>query len=79
MSPPKIWQSVPPSQPDTPDKPPCEAPHISFVNAAAFKFNLKIDLEEGASPPLGTIYPMSPTELESLWEFINEHLSYSFI
>ncbi|KAG6329650.1 hypothetical protein ID866_9438 [Astraeus odoratus] len=29
-------------------------------------FNLKIDLEEGASPPLGTIYSLSPSKLEAL-------------
>jgi hypothetical protein len=142
-SPPELWESVPPPQPDNPDKPPREAPRISFINAAAFvracklegseqfsihlrpedsklrsvstqpdtpekidlssvpsdyhdfpdvfskrkadtlaphrEFDLKIDLEEGASPPLGTVYPVSSTELESLREFIDEHLSYGFI
>jgi hypothetical protein len=43
------------------------------------EFDLKINLEEGASPPLGTVYPVSSTELESLQEFIDEHLSYGFI
>ena len=43
------------------------------------KFDLKIDLDEGTSPPLGTIYSLSPTELDSLCTFINEHLNYGFI
>ena len=42
-------------------------------------FDLKIDLEEGASPPLGTIYSLSPSKLESLQTFIDEHISYGFI
>ena len=29
-------------------------------------YDLKIDLEEGASPPLGTMYSLSPMELEAL-------------
>jgi hypothetical protein len=36
--------------------------------------DLKIDLEEGASPPLGTLYSLSPTELEALCKFLNENL-----
>ncbi|KAG6329096.1 hypothetical protein ID866_9993 [Astraeus odoratus] len=42
-------------------------------------FDLKIDLEEGASPPLGTIYSLSPSELEALRTFLDKHLSYGFI
>src|SRR5437879_12798972 len=42
-------------------------------------FDLKIDLEEGASPPLSTIYSLLPSELESLRTFIDEHISYAFI
>ena len=41
--------------------------------------NLKIDLEEGASPPIGTTYPLSPFELEFLWTFLDEHLTMGFI
>ncbi|KAG6328344.1 hypothetical protein ID866_10745 [Astraeus odoratus] len=41
-------------------------------------FNLKIDLEEGASP-LSTIYSLLPSELEALCTFLDEHLSYGFI
>jgi hypothetical protein len=38
-------------------------------------YNLKIDLEEGAEPPLGRIYPLSAKELEALWEFLDKQLS----
>ena len=41
------------------------------------KHDLKIELEEGASPPLGTTY--SPSKLESLRTFLNEHLTMGFI
>ena len=30
------------------------------------KYDLRIDLEEGASPPLGTVYSLSQTELGAL-------------
>ena len=43
------------------------------------EYNLHIDLEEGASPPLGTVYSLSQTELGALQTFIDEHLSYGFI
>jgi len=43
------------------------------------KYNLRIDLEEGASPLLGTVYSLSQTELGVLRTFIDKHLSYSFI
>ena len=43
------------------------------------KYDLKIDLEEGTSPPLGTIYSLSLVELEALWTFINESLCTGFI
>ena len=43
------------------------------------KYDLRIDLEEGASPPLGTVYSLSQTELGVLRTFIDEHLSYGFI
>ena len=42
-------------------------------------YDLKINLEEGTSPPLGLIYSLSPAELAALCEFINEHLKSSFI
>ena len=47
--------------------------------ASHHEFDLKIDLDEGTSPPLGTIYSLSPTELDSLRTFIDEHLNYGFI
>ena len=43
------------------------------------KFDLKINLEEGTSPPLGTIYSLSLVELEALRTFIDENLCTSFI
>ena len=43
------------------------------------EYDLCIDLEEGASPPLGTVYSLSQTELGALRTFIDEHLSYGFI
>ena len=42
-------------------------------------YDLKINLEEGTSPPLGPIYSLSPAELTALHEFINEHLKSGFI
>ena len=33
-------------------------------------FNLKINLEEGSTPPLGQMYSLSQTELVALREFI---------
>jgi len=41
--------------------------------------DLKIELEEGTSPPLGTVYSLSQNELKALWEFIDEHLNLGFI
>jgi len=38
-------------------------------------YNLKIDLEEGSTPPLGTIYPLSPVELEALRKFLDENIT----
>jgi len=42
-------------------------------------YDLKIDLEEGTSPPLGTLYSLSPVELSALWTFINKNLNTGFI
>ena len=42
-------------------------------------YDLKIELEEGASPPPGCMYSLSPTELEALRVFIDENLSNGFI
>lgn len=38
-------------------------------------YDLKIELEEGTSPPLGTIYSLSPVELEALRKFLDENIS----
>ena len=42
-------------------------------------YDLKLDLEEGTSPPFGPIYSLSQSELKSLHEFLDEHLSMGFI
>jgi hypothetical protein len=42
-------------------------------------YDLKIDLEEGAAPPLCPIYSLSQSEVQSLREFIDEHLNMGFI
>ena len=43
------------------------------------EFDLKIKLEEGATPLPGRLYSLSPFELNTLWEFIDENLSTGFI
>ena len=43
-------------------------------------YDLKIDLEEGTSPPpISAMYSLSPTELETLREFVDENLRRGFI
>jgi len=42
-------------------------------------YDLKIELEEGTSPPLGTLYSLSPVELSALQTFINKNLNTGFI
>jgi hypothetical protein len=42
-------------------------------------YDLKINLEENTSLPLGTIYSLSLVELETLHKFINENLAMGFI
>ena len=42
-------------------------------------YDLKIELEEGTSPPFGLIYSLSQSELKSLREFLDEHLAMDFI
>ena len=42
-------------------------------------YNLKIKLEDGAIPPFGPIYSLSPHELQTLREFIDEHLANGLI
>jgi len=42
-------------------------------------YDLKIDIEEGAEPPLGRMYSLSQTETKALREFVDEHLRINFI
>ncbi|KAJ3567219.1 hypothetical protein NP233_g6506 [Leucocoprinus birnbaumii] len=42
-------------------------------------YDLKINLEDGSQPLVGTIYSLSPSKLEALCKFIDEHLSIGFI
>jgi len=42
-------------------------------------YDLKINLEEGAQPPVGLIYSLSASEQEALKEFIEENLNTGFI
>jgi len=42
-------------------------------------YDLKINLKEGAQPPVGPIYSLSASEQEALKEFIEENLNTSFI
>ena len=56
-----------------------------FSNAKAEKlalhqpYNLKINLEEGTSPLIVLMYPLSQSELEVLCNFLNDHLQTGFI
>ena len=42
-------------------------------------YDLKIKLEDGAIPPFGPIYSLSPHELQTLREFIDKHLANGLI
>jgi len=42
-------------------------------------YDLKITLEDGATPPLGPIYSLSQEELLALCKFINENVAMGFI
>ena len=42
-------------------------------------YDLKINLEEGAQPPVDPIYSLSASEQEALKEFIEENLNTDFI
>ncbi|CAA7270379.1 unnamed protein product [Cyclocybe aegerita] len=42
-------------------------------------YDLKIDLEEGAEPPLGWMYSLSSTKLQALQEFLEENTRSKFI
>ena len=42
-------------------------------------YDLKITLEDGTLPPQPPLYSLSTSELETLWEFLDEHLNIGFI
>ena len=42
-------------------------------------YDLKINLEEGATPPINPMYSLSQSELTTLQEFIDKHLRIGFI
>lgn len=42
-------------------------------------FDIAIELEEGAKPPYGPLYSLSPTEMSALKEYIDENLAKGFI
>ena len=42
-------------------------------------YDLKINLEEGLAPPIGAMYSLSQSKLQTLCEFIDEHLRIGFI
>ena len=41
--------------------------------------DLKINIEDGSKPLSGIIYPLSTSELKTLWEFIDDNLKTGFI
>ena len=43
------------------------------------EYDLKIEIDDTAKPPVGPIYPLSKSELGSLRTFIDEHLNIGFI
>lgn len=43
------------------------------------KYDCPVDLQEGAQPPFGPIYSLSPPELEALKTYIDENLAKGFI
>ena len=47
--------------------------------APHWPYDLKIELEEGTSPPFGLIYSLSQSELKSFQELLDEHLVMDFI
>ena len=42
-------------------------------------YDLKINLEDGTAPPIGAMYSLSQSELQTLREFIDEHVRIGFI
>ena len=51
----------------------------ALVLALHWEYNLKIKLEEGASPLPGRLYSLSPIKLKALQVFIDKNLHFSFI
>ena len=49
------------------------------VLAPHYSYDLKINLEEGAQPLVGSIYSLSASEQEALKEFIEKNLNMGFI
>ena len=47
--------------------------------APHYEHDLKINLEDGASPPLEAAYSLSSSELSSLREFLDKYLAMGFI
>ena len=47
--------------------------------ALHWPYDLKINLEEGTSPPIIPMYPLSQSELEVLHNFLDDHLQTRFI
>jgi len=82
----KAWSSST-STPPVPDTVPPEYRDYAdvFSKAKASElpphrdYDLKIDLEEGTSPPFGTLYSLSLVELSALQTFINKNLNTGFI
>ncbi|ESK81009.1 hypothetical protein Moror_7602 [Moniliophthora roreri MCA 2997] len=52
---------------------------LSWKLADHREFDLKIELEEGAQPPLGRVDPLLGNELAALWEFLDNNLHSGFI
>ncbi|ESK80707.1 hypothetical protein Moror_14676 [Moniliophthora roreri MCA 2997] len=52
---------------------------LSWKLADHREFDLKIELEEGAQPPLSRVYPLLGNELAALWEFLDDNLCSGFI
>jgi len=82
----KFWSSSTSTLPDLDIVPPEYCDYVDvFSKAKASElpphrdYDLKIELEEGTSPPLGTLYSLSPVELSALWTFINKNLNTGFI
>src|ERR1700720_575564 len=52
---------------------------MSLTRPRPRHYHLKINLEEGYTPPLGQFYSLSHTELKALQEFLDENLAAGFI